>query len=133
MGDMGVGSFSVSAGPPALSPFYLSPKKGFPRPVSPGRLLRPPAATLCHWSWLTRTLGAGGLCPAGLVVYRAATSVCSLYLRGVVMATMLDGESYVGRVLVRPVSPARDVTLYCWPLRCLKGKFGGTTFGLDVK
>ena len=49
------------------------------------------------------------------------------------MATMLDGESYVGRVLVRPVSSAGDVTLYCWPLRCLKGKFGGTTFGLDVK
>jgi hypothetical protein len=49
------------------------------------------------------------------------------------MATMLDGESYVGRVLVRPVSSAGDVTLYCWPLRCLKGKAGGTTFGLDVK
>src|SRR3954467_8512013 len=49
------------------------------------------------------------------------------------MATMLDGESYVGRVLVRPVSSAGDVTLYCWPLRCLKGKFGGPTFGLDVK
>ena len=49
------------------------------------------------------------------------------------MATMLDGESYVGRVLVRPVSSAGDVTLYCWPLRCLKGKFGGSTFGLDVK
>jgi hypothetical protein len=49
------------------------------------------------------------------------------------MATMLDGESYVGRVLVRPVSSAGDVTLYCWPLRCLKGKVGGTTFGLDVK
>jgi hypothetical protein len=49
------------------------------------------------------------------------------------MATMLDGESYLGRVLVRPVSPAGDVTLYCWPLRCLKGKFGGPTFGLDIK
>ena len=49
------------------------------------------------------------------------------------MATMLDGESYLGRVLVRPLSPSGDVTLYCWPLRCLKGKFGGTTFGLDVK
>jgi hypothetical protein len=49
------------------------------------------------------------------------------------MATMLDGESYVGRVLVRPVSSAGDVKLYCWPLRCLKGKLGGTTFGLDVK
>jgi hypothetical protein len=49
------------------------------------------------------------------------------------MATMLDGESYLGRVLVRPLSPSGDVTLYCWPLRCLKGKFGGPTFGLDVK
>ena len=49
------------------------------------------------------------------------------------MATMLDGESYLGRVLVRPVSPSGDVTLYCWPLRCLKGKFGGPTFGLDIK
>jgi hypothetical protein len=49
------------------------------------------------------------------------------------MATMIDGESYVGRVLVRPLSPAGDVTLYCWPLRCLKGKFGGPTFGVDVK
>ena len=49
------------------------------------------------------------------------------------MATMLDGESYVGRVLVRPLSPSGDVTLYCWPLRCLKGKFGGPTFGIDVK
>ena len=49
------------------------------------------------------------------------------------MATMLDGESYVGRVLVRPVSADGAVTLYCWPLRCLKGKFGGPTFGLDVE
>jgi hypothetical protein len=49
------------------------------------------------------------------------------------MATMIDGESYVGRVLVRPLSPSGDVTLYCWPLRCLKGKFGGPTFGIDVK
>jgi hypothetical protein len=49
------------------------------------------------------------------------------------MATMIDGESYVGRVLVRPLSPSGDVTLYCWPLRCLKAKFGGPTFGVDVK
>ena len=49
------------------------------------------------------------------------------------MATMLDGESYLGRVLVRPVSSAGDVTLYCWPLRCLKSKMGGPTFGIDVK
>ena len=49
------------------------------------------------------------------------------------MATMLDGESYLGRVLVRKVSSDGDIKLYCWPLRCLKGKIGGTTFGLDVK
>ena len=49
------------------------------------------------------------------------------------MATMIDGESYVGRVLVRPVSSTGDVTLYCWPLRCLKSKMGGPTFGIDVK
>ena len=49
------------------------------------------------------------------------------------MATMIDGESYVGRVLIRPLSPAGDVTLYCWPLRCLKSKMGGPTFGIDVK
>jgi hypothetical protein len=48
------------------------------------------------------------------------------------MATMIDGESYVGRVLVRPLSPAKEVTLYCWPLRCLKSKMGGPTFGVDV-
>src|SRR5262245_57279132 len=49
------------------------------------------------------------------------------------MATMLDGESYLGRVMVRPLSPDGDVSFYCWPLRCLKGKFGGTTFGVDIK
>ena len=49
------------------------------------------------------------------------------------MATMIDGESYVGRVLIRPLSASGDVTLYCWPLRCLKSKMGGPTFGIDVK
>ena len=49
------------------------------------------------------------------------------------MATMIDGESYLGRVMVRPLSSSGDVTLYCWPLRCLKGKFGGVTFGVDIK
>lgn len=49
------------------------------------------------------------------------------------MATMIDGESYVGRVLIRPLSASGDVTLYCWPLRCLKSKLGGPTFGIDVK
>ena len=49
------------------------------------------------------------------------------------MATMIDGESYVGRVLIRPLSPSGDVTLYCWPLRRLKSKMGGPTFGIDVK
>ena len=36
------------------------------------------------------------------------------------MATMIDGESYVGRVLIRPLSQAGDLRLYLWPLRCLK-------------
>jgi hypothetical protein len=49
------------------------------------------------------------------------------------MATMIDGESYVGRVLIRPLSPSGDLTLYLWPLRCLKSKMGGPTFGIDVK
>ena len=49
------------------------------------------------------------------------------------MATMIDGESYVGRVLIRPLSSTGDVTLYLWPLRCLKSKMGGPTFGIDVK
>ena len=49
------------------------------------------------------------------------------------MATMIDGESYLGRVMVRPLSKQGDVTMYLWPLRCLKGKFGGPTFGVDVK
>ena len=49
------------------------------------------------------------------------------------MATMIDGESYLGRVLVRRLSKSGDVTLYLWPLRCLKSKMGGPTFGVDVK
>jgi len=49
------------------------------------------------------------------------------------MATMIDGESYVGRVLIRPLSQAGDLRLYCWPLRCLKSKMGGPTFGIEVK
>lgn len=49
------------------------------------------------------------------------------------MATMIDGESYLGRVLVRPLNRTGDVTLYLWPLRCLKAKFGGPTFGVDVQ
>lgn len=48
------------------------------------------------------------------------------------MATMIDGESYLGRVMVRPLSKSGDVTMYLWPLRCLKAKFGGPTFGVDV-
>jgi hypothetical protein len=49
------------------------------------------------------------------------------------MATMIDGESYVGRVLIRPLSQTGDLRLYLWPLRCLKSKMGGPTFGIDVK
>jgi hypothetical protein len=49
------------------------------------------------------------------------------------MATMIDGESYVGRVLMRPLSPSGDLRLYLWPLRCLKSRMGGPTFGIEVK
>ena len=49
------------------------------------------------------------------------------------MATMIDGESYLGKVLIRPLSQSGDITLYLWPLRCLKSKMGGPTFGVDVK
>ena len=49
------------------------------------------------------------------------------------MATMIDGESYLGRVLIRPLSQSGDITLYLWPLRCLTSKMGGPTFGVDVK
>ena len=48
------------------------------------------------------------------------------------MATMIDGESYLGRVMIRPLSQSGDITLYLWPLRCLKSKMGGPTFGVDV-
>ena len=46
---------------------------------------------------------------------------------------MIDGESYLGRVLVRPLSQSGDVTLFLWPFRCLKSKIGGLTLGIDVK
>jgi len=36
------------------------------------------------------------------------------------MATMIDGESYLGKVLVRPLDKSGDVTMYLWPVRCLK-------------
>ena len=49
------------------------------------------------------------------------------------MATMIDGESYLGQVLVRPLSESGDITIYLWPVRCLKSKMGGPTFGVDVK
>ena len=49
------------------------------------------------------------------------------------MATMIDGESYVGRVLIRPLSQSGEIRLYLWPLRCLRSKMGGPTFGIDVK
>ena len=49
------------------------------------------------------------------------------------MATMIDGESYLGRVMIRPLSKSGDITLYLWPLRCLKSKMGGPTFGVDVR
>ena len=49
------------------------------------------------------------------------------------MATMIDGESYLGRVMIRPLSQSGDITLYLWPLRCLRSKMGGPTFGVDIK
>ena len=49
------------------------------------------------------------------------------------MATMIDGESYLGRVMVRPLTKTGDVTLFLWPVRCLKSKMGGPTFGVDIK
>ena len=49
------------------------------------------------------------------------------------MATMIDGESYLGKVLVRPLSKSGDITMYLWPVRCLKMKLGGPTFGVEVK
>ena len=49
------------------------------------------------------------------------------------MATMIDGESYLGRVMIRPLSKSGDITLYLWPLRCLNSKMGGPTFGVDVR
>ncbi len=49
------------------------------------------------------------------------------------MATVIDGESYLGRVMVRPLTKSGDITLYLWPVRCLKSKMGGPTFGVDIK
>ena len=49
------------------------------------------------------------------------------------MATMIDGESYLGKVLVRPLTQSGDITMYLWPVRCLKSKMGGPTFGIDIK
>ena len=48
------------------------------------------------------------------------------------MATMIDGESYLGRVMVRSLSKSSDVKVFLWPMRCLKSKMGGPTFGVDV-
>jgi hypothetical protein len=47
------------------------------------------------------------------------------------MATMIDGESYVSRVLIRSLSHSGDLILYLWPLRCLKSQMGGPTFSID--
>ena len=48
------------------------------------------------------------------------------------MATTIAGETYLGEELVSSLSPSGDVTLYLWPMRCLKTKIGGPTFGVDV-
>jgi hypothetical protein len=45
---------------------------------------------------------------------------------------MIDGESYLGQVLVRPLSKEGNIKIYLWPVRCLKSKMGGPTFGVDV-
>ena len=49
------------------------------------------------------------------------------------MSTMIDGESYLGKVLIRPLTESGDIKIYLWPVRCLKSKMGGPTFGVDVK
>ena len=49
------------------------------------------------------------------------------------MATIISGETYVGEELVSSLSRSGEVTLYLWPMRCLKSKVGGPTFGIDVK
>ena len=49
------------------------------------------------------------------------------------MATMIDGESDLGKVLVRPLDKSGDITIYLWHVRCLKSKMGGPTFGVDIK
>ncbi len=49
------------------------------------------------------------------------------------MATTIAGETYLGNELVNSLSPSGDVTIYLWPMRCLKSKIGGPTFGIDVK
>lgn len=49
------------------------------------------------------------------------------------MATTITGETYLGDELVNTLSQSGDVTVYLWPMRCLKSKIGGPTFGVDVK
>jgi len=48
------------------------------------------------------------------------------------MATTIAGETYLGEELVNSLSPSGDITLYLWPMRCLKSLIGGPTFGIDV-
>jgi hypothetical protein len=49
------------------------------------------------------------------------------------LATTIAGETYLGNELVNTLSQSGDVTVYLWPMRCLKSKIGGPTFGVDVK
>jgi len=49
------------------------------------------------------------------------------------LATTIAGETYLGEELVSSLSQSGDVTMYLWPMRCLKSKIGGPTFGVDVK
>ena len=48
------------------------------------------------------------------------------------MATTIAGETYLGQELVSVLSKSGDITLYLWPMRCLKSKIGGPTFGIGV-
>ena len=49
------------------------------------------------------------------------------------MATMIDGESYLGKVMIRPLSKTGDVTLYCVAPALPEGQVRRPdAFGVDV-
>lgn len=49
------------------------------------------------------------------------------------MASMISGESYLGKVLIQPLSESGEITLFLWPFRVQRSRAGGPTFGVDVK